>query len=904
MKQQNDLCLIVCQYIKKETKAVLSVMNRKNIRLSTFPANPDHPCNDPQAFLGNIHPPNKQCLFHHIIGNCCITAEAAKTINNSNNNYFCEKLPYCFNLLIATEQINEYLRQGACLVYPGMLAVWREHLEQLGMDQEMLKQYYNDSATKIVLLDTGVDTHVEKKLEQFATQVNLPYEIINVSLERLQNSIQAIVQDYKVKAEKQELIEELEESRRHMADYGVMYELMFDLSKIKVENEIIDKFLELYTILTAPKNLVFVSLTNGKMGKIWSEENSLDNSRQIKEKFKKLRADYSWNRRREGFRLKLKHEEQVLGILSVDGFTFTKYKEYYFNLTLAISKVLGLAIVNSRNNAKTIQTTMELQTTLRERNEYADELKKAKLSLEQANQELKQKNFYLRNEIKERKLTERELEKSKISAEKANKAKSVFLANMSHEIRTPMNAILGMTELLSESASAEQKEDIEILNSSGKHLLDIINDILDLSKIEASQIVLEKAPFDLVELVERIKALLGVSADNKNLQLNLRIAPDIHTTCLGDQKRLKQILFNLLGNAIKFTPKGSVNLQVHHATDSSKPEMLKFCVQDTGIGIEENNLTHIFEDFAQADSSTSRKFGGTGLGLTICKHLVELMDGDIWVSSEFGKGSNFCFTARLPYTEQSLIEQPLHHLRSTAESIKMLEKNDKPVAPLRLLLAEDIKANRDVITKFLQQTPVKIVTTHDGKSTVELFQDRDFDVVLMDMQMPIMDGYEATRAIRDWEQKNNRNNTPVIAFTAHVLGEEQQQCFAAGCSDFLSKPVKKQALLNLLAGISSQIYTVQIDADFSDLVPDFLDEIKTAIDTMHKSLQEDDFKTCHRLGHGLKGASQNYNMEKLSRIFLAVEQAAKAENKTLVLRHLTEVISYIEYLDIDYIEES
>ncbi|MES0446582.1 MAG: response regulator [Desulfobacterales bacterium] len=549
-------------------------------------------------------------------------------------------------------------------------------------------------------------------------------------------------------------------------------------------------------------------------------------------------------------------------------------------------------------------------------------------------------------DITEIKETQEQLASAKKQAEAADRAKSEFLASMSHEIRTPMTAVIGMSDLLWETPlSFEQKRFLDAIRSSGENLLQLINDILDLSKVEAGQIELEKTPFDLIGLVSGICETQAFHSRKKDLELVWWIAPGIETRLLGDQVRLGQILTNLIGNAIKFTEKGELFVEVkrHEVTGQATAEdadsgrklekdgtvELLFSVTDTGIGIPPDKREFIFDRFTQADSSTTRKYGGTGLGLTISRRLTELMEGRIWVESKVGQGSTFYFTARFEVqsdkkyvqtpeaditnvktliiddnaknrmvlsemvsrwgalvTEKEDGKQGLAEMRlandagdpyslvlldsqmpgldgfQVAESIKedpvlsgsvimMLTSGDRKFAkerakelgitdyllkpikwsdlkdavmaaqsrkdyapaerprvtkpavreeltPSHILLVEDNEQNRMLIQTFLKKTPYTLDTAENGKIAVEKFKADQYNLVLMDIEMQVMDGYIATKEIRKWEAENQVNPTPVIALTAHALVEHRQKSLDAGCSDHLVKPIKKADLLNAI----------------------------------------------------------------------------------------------------------
>ncbi len=486
---------------------------------------------------------------------------------------------------------------------------------------------------------------------------------------------------------------------------------------------------------------------------------------------------------------------------------------------------------------------------------------------------------------------------AKEQAEAANAAKSEFLANMSHEIRTPLGGILGYTEVLRRGASPERRDDyLATIQASGEHLLTLINDILDLSKIEAGRMECDRVRCSPHEVFAEVLSVMRVRAQAKELRLDCQWTTPAPATILSDPARLRQLLMNLTANAIKFTETGGVKIRA--AVDHCEPQPRLICeVEDTGIGIADEHLERIFNPFDQADNSITRKYGGTGLGLTISRHIARELGGEISVQSAPQKGSIFRFAVATGSLDGvPMLEKPVSEVFRPKSSAPASASAQRSLAPLRVLLVEDGETNRDFISLVLREAGATVVLACNGRAGLDAAIDQPFALVLMDMQMPVMDGYTAARAMRTAGLR-----LPIIALTAHAMRGDEARCLAAGCTGYLTKPVAIDALLETVAKAAygeenasnhaqppdpaeraeadrSPISSTLQSPKFQRIIDQFLAKLPGNLAAMRSALEDEQWGELAELAHWLKGSGGTVGFACLTAPALELEKSAKAAN--------------------------
>jgi signal transduction histidine kinase/CheY-like chemotaxis protein len=771
----DKLCILICECFKIEAESMGEILKNRDIEFKYYSMD----CINCRR--------QRQELYDRIISSgyskdSVILLPNQKDSGKEENLIGESIFDSCLSLLSGSELLKYLSSMGCYLTTPGWLKRWKHIIiDTYGFNKENAREFFLECCKKVVLINSGVYNNILPDLIEFSEYIGMDYEIIDAGLNSFSSAINNSYKNWKVNR----LENILNSKNKQVTDYALVFDFFEKKATLLKQEDLIKNIFTLFEMLTGAKHIAFLPVIEDKKGKLIFHQEKLYKSELYDIDKVEFKQNYFLTSSGTGFVFRITFDNELMGYMEVENIMFPNYMESYLDLSKTIMIILGIMLFNSKIYEKLIDTNEELISLNTELEMLVD---KRTSELLEVNKNLEETNCILEEEIEERKLTESKLKVAKEEAESANSAKSQFLANMSHEIRTPMNGILGMTSLLQfTELTFEQTDIVKTIETSSKHLLQIINDILDLSVIDVGKVQLQPECVNIFSLMNESRNLFTYLAENKGLVLCINVDNNLPNEIMLDKGRLMQILSNLIGNAIKFTEKGKINISVDKVEAIDNKVKLMFSVKDTGIGIKEEDLPRLFNYFTQLDISTTKKFQGTGLGLAISKNLIKLMGGEICVESQYGKGSNFYFTCLFDICNAN---------KDASNNQKMFIDNI-PCPEIKILQVEDDMISQRFMKQLCKYTGWKIKIASNGLEALNILENEDFDIILMDIQMPGMSGIEVTKIIREKEKLTGKHIN-IIATTAYAMGGDRDICINTGMDDYITKPIEVMELKEVI----------------------------------------------------------------------------------------------------------
>lgn len=758
------LSVVICKNFERELSETLESLNLTNLR-SFFHAADCKRCH----YTRQIR--LEEVLQTELSGKVISLPEGFELFKNKGNENRSAHFNMCHGMLISESILNQYIARGDYLVTPGWLMEWEKYvIEEAKFDRETARAFFGESIRHICILDTGVYPNISERIKSFTSFIEKPYEVLHVGLDFFKVQIQLLTYNW----HNELMQDDIKGSYKQVSDYAMLMDFLTKIAGLLHQGELIENIFELFVMMTGATQLAYLPIVkNQGQDMIFYREKPYLSELFHEESLESVKGIQIAGSMK-GFIARLSFNGTTLGYLEVEGIQFAHKMRSYVEMSYTIMDIFSLAIFNSRLYEESLRHNINLEQIVKERTQQ----------LIRVNEGLETTNALLEEEIAERYEAEQKLTRAKEEAERANASKTTFLENMSHEIRTPINGILGMTELAimarGEGDYEELEEYLSLVKKSTQSLVRVINDILDYTKLEKDLLVIETKPFDLSELLREIVILYSASAIEKGLDMTWYMDEDLPKIVTGDGILIRQVLSNLIGNAIKFTKTGSVKVMAELIGASKTDVQLRLSVKDTGIGIAMDEQVRIFDRFTQLDSSYSKKYQGTGLGLATAEKIVGKMGGELSVDSVLNEGSTFSFILNLSLPEEITEVVPQRGI-FVREELKGLVS--KPV-----LVVDDDETSREFVLRLLDKYGVSANGMCSGKDAVSQYKKDNYCMIFMDVQMPQMDGLEATRLIRSMEA-DAAHHTPIIALTAYAFKEDEENCLRAGMDAYLSKPV-------------------------------------------------------------------------------------------------------------------